>query len=223
MRETIKTTLTCNMVFNFVSIKKIIGKCMNKSIQYFALVFLFSIGVGNFTSAAPNRTTAAHDPFPTPIPDHIILTWSDDPATSQSVTWRTDTSIVKSYGEIAQADASPNFIFYTEKKKASAELLLTKESSAYYYSVTFSDLQPNTLYIYRIGSEDNWSEWFQFRTACEKPEPFSFIYLGDGQNALLSLWSRAIRAAYSSAAPDACFIIHAGDLVANADSGIEFQ
>ncbi|MCD6440945.1 MAG: metallophosphoesterase family protein [Candidatus Marinimicrobia bacterium] len=195
---------------------------MNKSIKYFALIFLFLVGVGNFTSAAPNRTTAAHDPFPTPIPDHIILTWSDDPASTQSVTWRTDTSIVESYGEIARADASPNFIFYTEKKKAQTEPLLTKEYGAHYHSVIFSDLQPNMLYIYRVGSEDNWSEWFQFRTACEKPEPFSFIYLGDGQNALLSLWSRAIRGAYS-AAPDARFIIHAGDLVANADSYLQWS
>jgi len=195
---------------------------MNKSIQYFTLIFLFSVGVGNFVSAAPDRTTAAHDPFPTTIPDHIILTWSDDPTTTQSVTWRTDTSIVESYGEIARADASPNFIFYTEKIKASAEPLLTKEYSAHYHSVTFSDLQPNTLYIYRVGSEDNWSEWFQFRTASRESEPFTFIYLGDGQNNLLSMWSRAIRGAYS-AAPDARFIIHAGDLVIFSDSYLQWS
>ncbi|MGD8263949.1 MAG: metallophosphoesterase [Desulfobacterales bacterium] len=38
-----------------------------------------------------------------------------------------------------------------------------------------------------------------------------------GQNKILSLWSRAIRSAYSYA-PDARFIIHAGDLVNRANS-----
>jgi hypothetical protein len=32
---------------------------------------------------------------PTPIPERVILTWEGDPATTQSVTWRTDTSSKK--------------------------------------------------------------------------------------------------------------------------------
>ncbi|MBC8491848.1 MAG: metallophosphoesterase family protein [Candidatus Marinimicrobia bacterium] len=196
---------------------------MNKSIQHFALIFLFTVGTGNFTSAAPDRTTAAHDPMPTKIPDHIILTWSDDPATTQSVTWRTDTSIVESYGEIARADASPNFIHYTNIIDAKTENFLLDDYCANYHSITFTNLHPNTLYLYRVGSEDNWrSEWFQFRTASRESEPFTFIYLGDGQNNLLSMWSRSIRGAYS-AAPDARFIIHAGDLVSFSDSYLQWS
>ena len=32
---------------------------------------------------------------PTPLPDRVVLTWEDDPATTQSVTWRTDTATIK--------------------------------------------------------------------------------------------------------------------------------
>lgn len=173
------------------------------------------------TSAAP-RTEAACNPFPSTIPDHIILTWSGDPAHTLSVTWRTDTSVKEARAEIAEADASPNFTFSAIKIPATTETFSVKDYAANYHSATFTGLKAKTLYAYRVGSEDNWSEWFQFRTAGEKFEPFTFTFLGDGQNALLSHWSRAIRAAYS-AAPDSRFIIHGGDLVSHADSYTEWS
>ena len=71
----------------------------------------------------------------------------------------------------------------------------------------------NTAYCYRVGDGQVWSEWNVFHTASTKPEPFRFLYVGDEQNAIKSLWSRSIRRAYA-AAPDARFLVHAGDLVA---------
>ncbi len=67
-----------------------------------------------------------------------------------------------------------------------------------------------------MGSGEDWSEWFQFVTASDKPEPFSFIYLGDAQNNILELWSRVIRQAQNDL-PRARFIVHAGDLVNTGD------
>ena len=34
------------------------------------------------------------------FPDRIILTWSTDPKTTQAVTWRTDSTINKSFAQI---------------------------------------------------------------------------------------------------------------------------
>ncbi|HPC36244.1 MAG TPA: metallophosphoesterase family protein [Candidatus Marinimicrobia bacterium] len=173
--------------------------------------------LSQFSSVLIARDTsmAVYHPDPTQYPDHIILSWSDDPTSTQSVTWRTDTSIKSAYAEIARADASPNFVYQAQRVPARTELLNFDGKSANYHSVTFKGLQSNTIYVYRVGSEKRWSEWFQFRTASKKPEPFRFIYLGDGQEDLLSVWSRAIRTAYKTA-PDARFIIHGGDLVNNA-------
>lgn len=67
-------------------------------------------------------------------------------------------------------------------------------------------------HTYRVGDGETWSEWHVFRTASDRPEPFRFLYVGDAQNDIRSLWSRVIRAAYA-AAPDARLILHAGDLV----------
>ena len=150
-------------------------------------------------------------------PDRIALTWSDDPATTLSATWRTDTTVSRAYGMVAKADASPRFAEKADTLEADLEFLdLTKVDGetvrAHYHSVTFEDLEPGTIYAYRVGDGEIWSEWFHTRTADQESNPFSFIYFGDAQNDLHNLWSRTIRAAFSKA-PDARFMVHAGDLV----------
>jgi 3',5'-cyclic AMP phosphodiesterase CpdA len=159
----------------------------------------------------------AHRPLA--IPDRIILTWQDDPATTQAVTWRTDTSVTLPVAQIAEAEAGPAFTKKAKMRVAVSTPLDSDLGRAYYHSVNFEGLRPDTRYAYRVGDGVNWSEWFHFQTASRYPEPFSFIYFGDAQNDLKSLWSRVIREAYSDA-PRARFIIHAGDLVnvANRDA-----
>ena len=87
--------------------------------------------------------------------------------------------------------------------------------------MVFSDLEPETVYAYRVGDGVNWSEWFHFRTASATPEAFSFVYFGDAQNNIRSMWSRVIREAYRDA-PKAAFLLHAGDLVNRAESDAEW-
>ena len=196
MKRNTKITMACNNLLGLV---------------------LMILILGQFTSIliASDTSQAAYYPDPTQYPDHIILSWSDDPISTQSVTWRTDTSISTAYAEIARADASPNFVYQAQRIPAKTELLHFDGKSANYHSVTFTDLQSNTLYLYRVGLERRWSEWFQFRTADKQPMPFKFIYLGDAQKNILFLWSRSIRTAYKTS-PDARFIIHCGDLVQSA-------
>ena len=159
---------------------------------------------------------AAVDRAPKKIPDRIVITWSEDPTTTASVTWRTDTSITQAEGQIAKANASANFTTWARSETARTEKWKRNRLAAHFHSVTFKGLKPNTLYAYRVGSGDIWSSWYQFRTASAEPDEFTFIYLGDAQNNLLSLWARTIRTAVLDA-PYADFIIHAGDLVNNAN------
>jgi 3',5'-cyclic AMP phosphodiesterase CpdA len=154
---------------------------------------------------------------PTPMPDRIVLTWSADPTTTQSVTWRTSTEVEEAYAEIAVATPGPEFAKTAVKHKAESVALKTDINTAHFHSLVFKDLQPATKYVYRVGDGINWSEWFQFRTANIQPEPFSFVYFGDAQNDLRSHWSRVIREAYSDA-PKARFLLHAGDLINTAQS-----
>lgn len=160
------------------------------------------------------------DPFPpSPVPDRIILTWSDDPATTQSVNWRTNTLVGKSWAEIAVADPSPDFRSNTDTVWAKTTFFASDNNAAHYHSVTFDSLTPNQMYIYRVGNGEYFSEWFQFKTANNEPAPFTFLYFGDAQNDIKSLWSRCIRQAFMTR-PDVDFLLHAGDLInrANADA-----
>ena len=159
-----------------------------------------------------------------PDPDRIILTWTGSTATSQSVTWRTDTSVKEASAEIALALPKARFDEGAKSYKARTEKLELVDPAkvvVHYHSVEFSDLKPDTLYAYRVGSGDRWSEWIQFRTAKAEAAPFSFLYFGDAQNSILSFWSRIIRAAYKKA-PHAAFSIHAGDLVNTAHKDREW-
>ena len=178
-------------------------------------------GAGGHTHA-----DAVPGQLPSAYPDRIVLNWSDDPATSLSVTWRTDTTVEDAVAQVVLAKPEPSFYTQAETVAATTEVLdLTEidgeQLTSHYHSATFRNLQPDTLYAYRVGDGEHWSEWFHARTASDAPDPMSFIYFGDAQNNLRSHWSRAIRAAYQHA-PDARFMIHAGDLVDNAHRNIEW-
>ncbi|MBL8236537.1 MAG: metallophosphoesterase family protein [Bryobacterales bacterium] len=142
----------------------------------------------------------------TPIPDRIILTWAGDPATTAAVTWRTDTTVDTAVAQIAVAEDGPGFV-----KKSKTVNAVTDKATDHYHSLTFTGLQPDTQYVYRVGDGANWSDWNQFQTAAAGPAPLEFIYVGDAQNDIYSLWSRLIRNGFTEA-PKARFILHAGDL-----------
>jgi 3',5'-cyclic AMP phosphodiesterase CpdA len=173
-----------------------------------------------------------------PWPDRVITTFEADPTTSFAVSWRTDASVPAAVAEIARATPSGNFAAAATSRPATSEPLdleTVRNAGAelkmewnmglkpvHYHSVRFDGLEPDTLYAYRVrGADNKWSEWFQIRTAPKAGTPFRFIYMGDAQNGILSHWSRTVRASFQKA-PDARFILHAGDLVNRGSRDIEW-
>jgi len=170
-------------------------------------------------------------------PDRIIATMDGDPARSISVSWRTVGTVTATRAEIALAVPDARFDQVATSAPADTQVLdltqfelagltLPVEHNAglpasSHHSVRFEGLEPDTLYAYRVqGAEGQWSEWFQTRTA-PVSGPLRFIYLGDAQNGLDSHWPRVIRAAFQQA-PDARFILHAGDLVNRGSRDLEW-
>mgnify|MGYP001480473509 CR=1 FL=1 len=169
-----------------------------------------------------------HWEIPSKNPDRIILTFHEDPSESRAVTWRTDTTIKNAYAEIAEATVNSNFVTNSKKYMAKTETFDlglykgNKSLKVHYHSVAFNYLKPNKIYVYRVGDgKSHWSEWIQFKTAKNEYAPTKFVYFGDAQNDVLSHWSRVIRMAYQNA-PDASFVIHAGDLINNAHKDYEW-
>ena len=168
---------------------------------------------------------------PSAVPDRIVLTYQHDPATTTSVTWRTDDSVERAVAQLTAAVGGPSFVDKDDRMEANPEVVktlaaitrpyTTELSAALYHTVEFSDLEPETRYSYRVGDGTNWSEWADFTTAADSAEPFTFIYVGDAQNEVKSLWSRLIRQAYGDA-PGAAFTLHAGDLINRAEADGEW-
>jgi hypothetical protein len=194
----------------------------------------FVLWAGNITAQSQNHEVFYESPEyeqewiqPSLHPDRIMLNFGADPTTTASATWRTNTEIDTAYAEIAKATAAPKF--WRTAKRFTAKTTLLDGSKvidagivANYHSVTFNELEPNTLYGYRVGDGEHWSEWFQFTTASETNDKFSFLYMGDAQNNILELWSRSIRKGFQLA-PDARFIVHAGDLRGKPHSEEEWE
>lgn len=176
---------------------------------------------GDDTPPRPKPLAKEIEHRPTAIPDRIILTFVGDPATTMAVTWRTDTTVEKAVAEIAVAESWRKFEDKARPFNAVTAPLTTDLGEAHYHSATFTDLTPETKYVYRVGDGVNWSAWIQFTTASQQAKPFSFIYFGDAQNELKAHWSRVIRQAWSDM-PKAHFLLHAGDLINSANRDQEW-
>lgn len=153
-------------------------------------------------------------------PDQIVLTWADDPQTTQTIRWRT--SPATPHGVVAWAPvdpAAPDAFDPTRATHASAttEPLDTPDVAndprVHLHGATLTGLQPGTRYHYAVGdgTPAGWSPPATFTTAPAAPTPFSFIYLGDAQNGLTTWGNLAHRAVAD--APHAAFVVLAGDLI----------
>ena len=194
----------------------------------FLLLFTLTIFSQDHSHSHGHKHDGLHHwEIPSKDPDRIILTFNGDPSTKRAVTWRTDSTVEKAKAQIAIAGVNSKFARQAIEYIATTQefdLGLYKSNNSLivnYHSVIFENLKPNTLYAYRVGDDENWSEWIQFKTASDKYSQTQFVYFGDAQNDILSHWSRVIRMAYQTA-PNASFVIHAGDLVDTAHRDYEW-
>lgn len=147
------------------------------------------------------------------LPDRIILNLTGEPAYSMAVTWRTPSPLTDAKVQFAAATGWTEFEKKTQSRLAQSTVFITDEKqTVYHYSAVMDSLSPNTSYVYRVGCEDAWSAWYQFRTAYATSAPFEFVFLGDPQNGLREHCSRMFTQAFKTA-PQAAFWLFSGDLV----------
>ena len=151
-------------------------------------------------------------------PDQVVLTWSEDPRTSQTVQWRTSTRVRKGYVQYQKKSERLQFKLRkpVRTKAVTTELstpLLLNDPVVCRHTAVLRNLTPGTTYVYSVGdgSADGWTELAEFTTAPAGVQPFSFIYMGDAQNGL-DRWGTLVHNAFRSR-PDAAFYIMAGDIV----------
>lgn len=156
----------------------------------------------------------------TPLPDHITLTWTGDPSTTMTITWRTDISVTRGLVQYQEETGLPN----SERRvEAAAREFETDLGESRLFSATLVNLSPNTRYRYRVGDGERWSPQLSFTTADLQPRAFRFLIFGDSQSSVggeapYSLWRTTVHNAYR-AHPDAKFMVSIGDLVDLGQSG----
>ena len=143
-------------------------------------------------------------------PDQVVLTWSEDPATTQTIQWRTSPEVKD--GEVRWRPA-PDGAW--QNAPAESFLLeddnLANDSKNQRHNVTLRGLEPATAYAYQAGLGGEWGAEHHFTTGPGTPESFSFVYMGDVQVGIED-WSTMVDTAYQRH-PEAAFYVVAGDLV----------
>ncbi len=166
-------------------------------------------------------------------PDRVVVNATADPATSFAVTWRPAASVGVAIAQIVPATADARIDLHPDLRTANARSTLIDVANiggpqvdepvitnhtlppVHYHSVVFDDLEPDTLYAYRVrGRRGAWGPWTHVRTA-PSPDantPLQFVFFGDAQTGIRSHITRVFDTA-ADTAPHARFAIHGGDLV----------
>ena len=164
------------------------------------LFFLLSMGISVNSTAAPNFVRVS---FSDPQTSTIMgVSWNTDNETDSVVQY----GINDAYGQEATGS----------KERGRGPL-------NWIHSVQLTELEPDTIYHYRVGSPGDWSPDYTFKTGTEDGcTPFVFIALGDersqGDEGASENWPPILEQA-SEDSP--AFILNSGDMVR--DGGDENQ
>lgn len=148
------------------------------------------------------------------VPDHVTLTWTADPHTTQTITWRTAAGTQLGMAQYAKGQGLSK-----DARTASATRneLVTDLGSVSLFTVTITGLEPGARYAYRVGDGKNWSEALSFSTESKSSAGFKFLVFGDSQSGIADTpeygpWHDTVQNAVK-ANRDARFMVNMGDLV----------
>lgn len=144
-------------------------------------------------------------------PRDVVLTWSEDPKTTQSVQWRTSTDVSEGLVQFKKKGAEGGYTDVPATFQKVQNRLLANDRFCHYFTGVVRGLEPGTEYLYRVGSPGGgWSEETAFRTAPADPAPFTFVTFGDTHNQ--EAWGKMLEGAFARH-PETAFYTIAGDLV----------
>lgn len=148
-------------------------------------------------------------------PKGVILSWSENPASTQSITW-SDSTQGKGRIQFVAAKIGVNTPDFSKAKKIQAKCIEVAPKVLYRYEVVIRNLTADTIYWYRVSNGTVWSNPSTFRTAPVSVPSYRFMYLGDVQFEIreedYQSWSDMISKAYADH-PDIRFCLMGGDYV----------
>jgi len=150
--------------------------------------------------------------FPSsPTPDQIVLTWSEDTATTQTVQWRTNTDL-KSGRVQYRLPGAETWLAVDAAMETMQDRLLANDRYSNHFTAVLRELAPATAYEYRVGdpAADVWSEISEFKTAPLGDAPFVFG-VGSDTHATEEA-GKTVQAAFRLT-PEMAFFVVPGDVV----------
>ncbi len=150
--------------------------------------------------------------FPTSgKPDQILLTWSDDPATTVNIQWRTNTDVQDGMVKY-WISGSTDTLSAEAARFVMQDRMLYNDRYIHRFTALLSGLKPGKTYQYKAGSHEKgiWSDVRNFKTEPKGTDKFSFIWFGDTHQD--SKWGEVLQKA-DKRHEDVAFYSIAGDLV----------
>ncbi|WP_229733156.1 FN3 domain-containing metallophosphoesterase family protein [Conyzicola nivalis] len=167
---------------------------------------------------------AANAADSTTLTDIVLGVGSDD--SQRNLAWYSSTDTAQ-VAQVSLASKVVDGVFPATATSFTATGGLTT-SNEYNRFVTVTGLKENTDYVYRVGSEGNWSATSKFRTQ-DFDGDFNFLFFGDPQIGSsgnvandTAGWADTLNVA-TSAYPDAEMLFSAGDQVESANSEPQYE
>ena len=184
------------------------NKPNKKSIEIIVYLFLiFAISCWLFSSVALAQEASQ--------PEQIILTWTANPTTTQTITWLMPHNSLARVQYLKVEEFENNFDSAQQLEVQGT--IFDSNKALYLYTANLTGLAPDTRYVYRVGKEGAWSQPTVFTTAAET-ENFSFLYMGDIQSGYPD-WGSMLDSVYETH-PDIKFTLLGGDLT---DKGYDVE
>jgi len=145
-------------------------------------------------------------------PDQIILSWTGDPRTTQTIAWRDNDAVTSGKVQyMKEIEKTDDFSGALEKDAVCSEVY----TGFNHFEAGLDNLEPGVTYAYRVGSKGAWSGADTFTTAADT-DKFSFMYMGDihigyDQNSS-GVWRQLLDQALTNY-PELKFTLQGGDLV----------
>ncbi len=146
--------------------------------------------------------------------DMVVLTWSDDPKTTQTIQWRTSLSSVPQaqlYYRLKGGAPTAPWMSIAPESLVLDDRTIINNRQVLWHTVTLKDLLPGTAYEYVVGNPEQADEpraWFT--TAPAENRSFTFLWMSDTHN---RPDNAAVLAAAWQKHPDTAFLTISGDLV----------
>lgn len=149
--------------------------------------------------------------------DQVILSWTEDNAHTQTITWRSNSA------GAGYVQYNREGLGLSSRHQVRAQTAEVKEGRYYRCEATIRGLSQKTTYSYRIGDGKNWSDIRTFTTApsgeaktSDETDSFQFLYLGDVQyqrrNKDYAAWAKLVQD-IRQRNPGIAFALTGGDMV----------